>query len=283
MKSIVITGVSTGIGRSATQVLMERGFHVFGSVRKQADAERLAETFGDRFTPLLFDVTDEAAIAGGARRVREALKDRTLAGLVNNAGIAVSGPLLEIRPDEFRKQLEVNLTGAFMVTQAFAPLLGADSTLDGPPGRIVNISSIGGIRALPFLGPYAASKHGLEGFSEALRMELMLYGIDVIVIGPGPVRTEIWDKAEEIDLSEYEGSPYLPILRRFQEDFIAQGRKGYPPERLGQLIHKALTTSRPRVRYAADNRGLGEKIFTRLAPRRVLDRVIARTLGLERT
>lgn len=280
MKSVVVTGVSTGIGHGATKVLVEKGFHVFGSVRKQADADLLEKEFGDAVTPLLFDVTDEVAIGRGAAEVREALHGNTLFGLINNAGIAVSGPLLEIDPDDFRRQLEVNLVGPFLVTQAFAPLLGVDDSLVGTPGRIINISSVGGIRALPFLGPYAASKFGLEGYSEALRRELLLYGIDVIVIGPGPVKTAIWDKAEEVDLSRYESSPYHPILRKFQATFIEQGRGGYPEERLGQLIHEALTTPRPRVRYAAVKSGLVERLLVRFASRRMLDRVIGRSLGL---
>ncbi|ABS61898.1 short-chain dehydrogenase/reductase SDR [Parvibaculum lavamentivorans DS-1] len=280
MKSIVITGVSTGIGHAAATVAAKAGFHVFGSVRKEADAARLKAELGDLFTPLLFDVTDEAAVKQGAAQVRAALKGETLTGLVNNAGIAVSGPLLEVDPDDFRKQMEVNVTGPFLVTQAFAPLLGADKSLKGKPGRIVNISSVGGIRAMPFIGPYAASKFALEGFSEALRRELMLFGIDVIVIGPGPVKTAIWDKAEEIDISRYGNSPYLPILEKFQRVFIGQGREGLPAEKLGQLILKALTTPSPKVRYAAVKGRLAEKALMRFAPKRTLDKVIANMLGL---
>ncbi len=280
MKSVVVTGVSTGIGWGATKVLTKAGFHVFGSVRKEADAERLKKEFGDRFTALLFDVTDEAAVKRGAAAVRAALKGETLFGLVNNAGIAVSGPLLEVDPDDFRRQMEVNLTGPLLVTQAFAPLLGADRSLNGAPGRIVNISSVGGIRAMPFIGPYAASKFALEGFSEALRRELMLFGIDVVVIGPGPVKTAIWDKAEEIDIARYGNSPYLPILQKFQKVFVEQGRHGLPPETLGKLILKALTVPNPKVRYAAVKGRIAEKALMAFAPKRTLDRVIGKTLGL---
>ncbi|MEQ8268473.1 MAG: SDR family oxidoreductase [Parvibaculum sp.] len=280
MKSIVVTGVSTGIGHAAASVLAKAGFHVFGSVRKAEDADRLKKELGDRFTPLLFDVTDEAAVKRGAAEVRTALKGETLAGLVNNAGIAVSGPLLEVDPEDFRKQMEVNVTGPFLVTQAFAPLLGADRSLKGNPGRIVNISSVGGIRAMPFIGPYAASKFALEGFSEALRRELMLFGIDVIVIGPGPVKTAIWDKAEEVDISRYGNSPYLPILQNFQKVFIDQGRQGLPAEKLGKLILKALTTPNPKVRYAAVKGRLAEKALMAFAPKRTLDKVIGKMLGL---
>jgi NAD(P)-dependent dehydrogenase (short-subunit alcohol dehydrogenase family) len=170
--------------------------------------------------------------------------------------------------------------GPMMVTQAFAPLLGVDQSLSGPPGRIVNISSVAGVRALPFLGGYAASKFALEGYSEALRRELQLFSIDVIVIGPGPVKTAIWDKAEEIDVSRYANSPYRDIMARFQKMFISMGREGYPQERLGQLIHTALTIPNPAVRYTAEKRGLAEKLLTRFAPKRMLDRIIGKKLGL---
>ncbi|MBO6666588.1 SDR family oxidoreductase [Parvibaculum sp.] len=282
MKSVVVTGVSTGIGHAAAKVLAQKGFHVFGSVRKEADAERLKKELGDRFTPLIFDVTDEAAIRRAAEEVRAALKGETLAGLVNNAGIAVSGPLIEVDPDDFRKQMDVNVTGPFLVTQAFAPLLGTDKSLKGEPGRIVNISSVGGIRAMPFIGPYAASKFAIEGFSEALRRELMLFGIRVVVIGPGPVKTAIWDKAEEVDISRYSNSPYLPILEKFQKVFIQQGREGYPAERLGRLIHKALTAPNPKIRYSAVKGRLAEKLLMNLAPKTTLDKMIANMLGLKR-
>src|ERR1700710_2550746 len=173
MKSIVVTGSATGIGWGIAKVLIQKGFRVFGSVRKAADGERLAKEFGQNFVPVLFDVTDEAAVAKAADQVAAALNGETLAGLVNNAGIAVAGPLLYLKLDEFRQQIAVNLTGQLIVTQAFAPLLGVDRSRKGAPGRIVMISSVGGKNANPFLGPYNASKFGLEGMSEALRRELM--------------------------------------------------------------------------------------------------------------
>ena len=182
--SVVVTGASTGIGHAITGVLLERGFTVFGTVRKQVDADRLKAELGDAFTPLRMDVTDQPAILRAADQVRESLGKAKLAGLVNNAGIAVVGPLLHQPPADFRQQLEVNLVAPMMVTQAFAKLLGSDRTREGTAGRIVNISSVGGKIGGPFLGAYAASKHGLEGMSESLRRELMLYGIDVILIEP---------------------------------------------------------------------------------------------------
>ncbi|HWY25598.1 MAG TPA: SDR family NAD(P)-dependent oxidoreductase, partial [Nevskia sp.] len=182
MRSVVVTGVSTGIGRATATLLAAKGFRVFGSVRKAQDAAALAQALGAAFEPLVFDVTDEAAVPAAAQAVRARLEGQTLAGLVNNAGIAVAGPFSHLPVAEFRKQLEVNLVGPMIVTQAFLPLLGTDPSLNGPKGRIVNISSVGGKIGAPFLGPYVTSKHGLEGFSESLRRELMHYGIDVIMV-----------------------------------------------------------------------------------------------------
>src|SRR6201990_2923350 len=163
MQSVVITGASTGIGWAAAKLLLARGFRVFGSVRKQADADRLRGEFGTNFTPLLFDVTDEAAVLAAAREVRAALGGETLTGLVNNAGIAVAGPVLELSVDDFRRQMDVNVIGPIISTQAFGPLLGSDPSLKGPRGKIVMISSVAGKNGNPLASPYSASKPAIEG------------------------------------------------------------------------------------------------------------------------
>lgn len=281
MQSVVVTGVSTGIGWGITKVLIQHGFRVFGSVRKTQDAERLSEEFGDRFVPLFFDVTDETAVQAAAQQVREQRNGETLFGLVNNAGIAVPGPLMHLPADDFRHQLEVNLVSVLIVTKAFIPLLGSDRSLRGKPGRILNISSVGGKAGNPFLGAYSASKHGLEGFSESLRRELMLYGIDVIIIGPGSVATPIWDKAEQSDMSMYQNTEYNESIRRVQEYMVQNGRNGYPPEKVGEVVLHALTTTSPRVRYAVVPGSSVGRIVQMLLPKRVVDRIIARNLGFK--
>ena len=280
MQSVVVTGVSTGIGWSIAKVMTAKGFRVFGSVRKQSDADRLRAELGERFSPLIFDVTDEAAIARGAAEVRAALSGTRLWGLVNNAGIAVAGPLLETSVDEFRHQLEVNLVAPMLVTRAFAPLLGTDRALTGPPGRIVNISSVSGRVGFPFAGQYSASKHGLEGLSESLRRELMLYGIDVIIVAPGSVATPIWDKVEQIDLAAYRESPYFEILGRFRDYMISEGRKGWSSERVGAVVGEALTAKRPKVRYSPVAGRLQNWTLPMILPARMLDRIIAKTFGI---
>jgi NAD(P)-dependent dehydrogenase (short-subunit alcohol dehydrogenase family) len=279
MQSVVVTGVSTGIGWGITKVLIQRGFRVFGSVRKTQDSERLSKEFGREFIPLFFDVTDEAAVRAAAQQVREQLKGETLLGLVNNAGIAAPGPLIHLPTEDFRHQLEVNLVSVLIVTKAFAPLLGVDRSLQGQPGRIINMSSVSGKSAYPFVGAYAASKHGLEGFSETLRRELLLYGIDVIVVGPGPIATPIWDKAEQADVSLYANTDYVESARRAQEYMIRSGKSGLPPEKVGEVVWHALTARHPRVRYAVTRGSFLRQWIPSLVPKRLIDRIVAQALG----
>ena len=278
-KSVVITGVSTGIGWGAVKVLIGKGFHVFGSVRKQADANRLQAEFGDAFTPLVFDVTDGPSVRAGARQVERALAGATLAGLVNNAGIAVAGPLLYLPVDEWRQQLEVNLTGVVIATQAFAPLLGAESPARKDPGRIVNISSVGGKNANPFMGPYCTSKFGLEGLSESLRRELLPFGVDVVIVAPGAVATPIWDKADSVDVTRYDNTIYAPALAGMKAFMLSMGKSGLPPEKIGETVHIALTTPTPKTRYVVSPDPF-QVFMTSVLPKRTLDRIIGKRLGL---
>jgi NAD(P)-dependent dehydrogenase (short-subunit alcohol dehydrogenase family) len=279
MQSVVITGASTGIGHATAKLLLDRGFRVFGSVRKQADADRLKSEFGVNFIPLLFDVTDEAAVLSAAREVRAALGGETLAGLVNNAGIAVAGPVLELAADEFRRQMEVNVIGPVIATQAFGPLLGSDPALKGPKGRIVMISSVAGKSGNPLMSAYSASKHAIEGLSEALRREMMLFGIDVIIVAPGAVKTPIWSKADEVDISPYRNSPFFPALGRIRQFMMHLGEIGLPPEKIAQAIVDALTLGNPKVRYSITPDPMRHWV-TAILPKRMVDRIIAKRLGL---
>lgn len=279
MRSVVITGTSTGIGWGTAKVLIANGFRVFGSVRKVADAERLVAEFGAGFVPLIFDVTDEAAVKAAAANVRRELAGEKLFGLVNNAGVAVAGPLLQLPIAEFRRQIDINLVGVVITTQAFAPLLGIGPQLEGSPGRIVNISSVGGRNAIPFVSPYNASKFAIEGLSESLRRELLPFGIDVIIIAPGAVATPIWDKAEQIDIAPYRDTPYAVPLERLRAYMLGMGKNGLPPERVGEAVLLALTTPKPKVRYAVSPQPL-QDFMARHLPRRVVDRMIGGRLGL---
>jgi NAD(P)-dependent dehydrogenase (short-subunit alcohol dehydrogenase family) len=278
-RAVAVTGASTGIGRAAVAKAVREGAHVFASVRKEADAKNLLGEFGEAVTPLLFDVADEAAVRAGAARVAEALGNRRLFGLVNNAGIAVPGPLLHLDTDELRRQFEINLFGVHNVTRAFADVLGAEPNRTGNPGRIIMISSVGGQNGAPFVGPYASSKFALEGYSQSLRRELMLYGVDVIVIGPGAIATPIWDKAEQGDLRRFSNTPYAPMLEGVANYMVTQGRKGLPPSDVGDLIWRCLTDPRPKTRYHILRNPFMDRTLPRMMNPRTVDKIIAKRLG----
>ncbi len=282
MKNIVITGAATGIGYATTHELLQHGYHVFGSVRKTADAERLQAEFGEDFTPLVFDVTDASAIEVAADQVEDVLGQANLVGLVNNAGIAMTGPLMHLPVEELRQQFEVNLFGVVAVTQAFLPLLGACDEPEDVPGRIINLSSVSGCIAYPFMGPYAASKHALEGLSDSLRRELMLYGIDVILIEPGSVQTPIWDKAEQVDINRYAETDYAEILVKMHQTTIDLGRQGLRPEKVARAIRLALESPRPKARYVLANNYLLGWWLPQKLPTRWFDWLLARSFGLQR-
>jgi len=280
-RTVVVTGVSTGIGYAIARVLVEHGVRVFGSVRRFDDGQRVRDELGERFVPLMFDVTDASAIHASVPAVAHAIGGAKLFGLVNNAGVAVGGPLIYQPLEEVRHHLEVNTLGALSVTQAFSPLLGTDRTRIGKPGRIVNISSVAGRISAPFLGAYAASKRALEGMSHSLRRELMIFGIDVIIINPGSVVTPIWDKAELTDGSRYSATEYWPALQRFLSSALRSGRAGLPAERVGEVVWKALTSSSPRTSYPVVGRRLRNWTIPLALPARVIDRLIAKRLGVD--
>ncbi len=282
MKQVVITGVSSGIGYACSKVLLDQGFRVFGSVRTPKDADRLEREFGQNFVPLLFDVTDEAAVQSAAAKVAEHLPTETLDGLVNNAGIEVAGPLPSLATDEFRRQLEVNLVGPFIVTKAFLPLMGADPGRRGLPGRIVNISSAGGKIAGPFTGAYSASKFGLEGFSESLRRELIRFGIDVIIIGPGAVVTPIWQKSDQGVAERFRDTPFAEALSKFERYSLQEGANGLPAETIGKSVWRALVAPRPKARYAIIPNRLTNWTIPRMLPARLLDKLVAGFMGIKR-
>lgn len=280
--AVVITGVSTGIGLACAQVLLREGFHVFGSVRKESDAAALVAEGSGRFTPLVFDVTDAAGVQRAAGEVASRIGSTTLRGLVNNAGIAIGGPLEHLRIEELRRQFEVNVVAPLVVTQAFLPLLGADHARSGAPGRVIQIGSISGRVAGPFVGPYVSSKHALEGLTDSLRRELMIHGIAVVMIRPGPIKTPIWEKGEAAATDEFDRTSYRDSIERFRKYAQNAGRTGLPAEDVGRLVHQALTVPKPRTHYAIVPQAFTNWIMPRLLPARVIDNAIAKLFGLQR-
>jgi NAD(P)-dependent dehydrogenase (short-subunit alcohol dehydrogenase family) len=276
MNTYVVTGASTGIGLATAKLLLAKGHRVYGSVRRAQDAL----TGEANFHPLLFDVTDDDAIFAAAERVRRDLNGQTLAGLVNNAGIAVAGPVLLLAPAEFRKQFAINVTGAFVVSQAFLPLLGCDPSLRGEPGRIVNISSLAGKIGWPMMGAYSGSKHALEGMSESMRRELALFGIKVSIVGPGAVKTPIWAKSE--DLGPYAGTAYENPMNLLQESMSNLEAHGLEPSEVAEVIHEALTAKNPKARYAVVKSKLVNWWIPMWIPRKMFDNALVKSFGLSR-
>jgi NAD(P)-dependent dehydrogenase (short-subunit alcohol dehydrogenase family) len=270
--TVLVTGASTGIGEATALHLKELGFDSVAAVRKDEDAERLAVS-GLRTVKL--DVTDAGSIA----EARASLGDGPLAGLVNNAGIAVAAPLEFLPVDQLRHQLEVNLVGQVAVTQAFLPALRAGR------GRIVNVSSIGGRVAMPLLGAYNASKFGLEAFSDSLRRELFPHGVDVIVVEPGGVKTPIWRKGDELATELLDGMPaeagrlygsMIATLRRETTKIATE--TGIEPRGVAEVIGRALTAKRPRARYLVGRDAKVRGPVAALLPDRVMDRIVARAM-----
>tara|TARA_B110001454_G_C12713646_1_gene431696 strand:+ start:1702 stop:2559 length:858 start_codon:yes stop_codon:yes gene_type:complete len=279
---ILITGVSTGIGYSATKNLIGAGYSVFGSIRTEADADRLRSDFGERFIPLIFDVTDEEAITKAVEIVKSKLQGKHLAALINNSGIALGGPLQHLPTDVFRKQFEVNLFGVVSVTRSFLPLLGAYKG-SSSKGKIVMISSVSGKRSYPFVSPYTASKHALEALSDSLRREMMLYGIDVVIIEPGPIKTPIWDKAPSVEENPFLKTDYAPALKNFYGQMVTKGKmEGLHVDKVGELITKVIRMSSPKTRYVITGRKWLDYILPGILPDRWMDRLFAKFLGIDK-
>jgi NAD(P)-dependent dehydrogenase (short-subunit alcohol dehydrogenase family) len=279
--AVVVTGASSGIGWATALVLAHEGWLVFAGVRREDHGEALlaaaaALGAGVLLQPIRLDVTNEASIAAATAEIAAELEERgeRLVGLVNNAGIAVAGPTEEIPLTRLRTVLEVNVVGAVATTQALLPLLRAGR------GRIVNISSVSGRVASPFLGPYAASKFALEALSDALRVELAPWGLKVVLVEPGPVATPIWGKGEAMADEDREGisdsSPYAPYLGRVRMAFREGARRGIPPEVVAGVIVRALSVPRPRARYLVGSNRAAVALVARLAPDGMRDWLITR-------
>ena len=283
--TVVITGASTGIGAACALRLAQAGCRVFAGVRREEDGAALLRRAPTGLTPLQLDVTDEGSISAAVREVERGLEHGGgLIGLVNNAGIALGGPLELLPLDALRRQFEVNVFGLMAVTQAFLPLIRRGSR--GEPGRIVNMGSISGRFAGPFVGPYAASKHALEALSDSLRVELRPWGIEVALIEPGRIATPIWEKsiAESEALAAHADpamlARYRPALERMRAFVGKLNARRLPAERVAAAVEHALFAARPKTRYVVGLDAYAQLLASRFVPDRVRDALVARVLRL---
>ena len=275
VKNIVITGVSSGIGRASLDLLHEKGYHIFGSVRNQADADKLSKIHPDRFTPLLFDVQNHDEVVRASKVVFKHCE--TLAGLINNAGIAIPGPLEHLSEQQFEKQLDVNVKSIRRITNLFLPLLGTKPGSAKQPGRIINISSVSGLYNSPFNGAYSISKHALESMTDIYRRELRRYGIKVIAIEPGPIKTEIWKKNLN-KMDEFKDSDYYEVLQKADKIIENAERNALPVENVSRLVAKCLTVSRPKTRYIVHKNKFAFRLMAYYLPDKITDWLVHKTL-----
>ena len=277
MRTVVVTGSSTGIGRASALALAEQGFNVFAGVRKPQDGEALVAAARGELVPLMIDVVDAASIAAAAETVAEATGGQ-LAGLVNNAGVVVPGPVEGVDLDELRRQFEVNVVGQVAVTQAFLPQIRAAR------GRVVFMSSIGGRMSLPYLSPYNASKHALEAVGDSLRQEMRQFGVEVSIIEPGAIATPFWGKGQaEAPKARAAMDPELESMYGEELNYVQAASEksaanAIPAERVAEAVVHALTADKPKTRYLVGTDAKIQARLRKLLPDRVFDRLIAREL-----
>lgn len=276
--SVLISGASSGIGLCCAIMLAEKGFQVWAGYRKEADGERL-RFLHQYIIPISLDVTCEQSVQNALHLVMRATDGRGLDGLVNNAGIVVGGPLEFLPIEALRRQWEVNVIGQVTLTQAFIPLLRQAR------GRIINMGSVAGLNALPFIGPYSASKYALEALTDSLRVELRPWGIQVAIIEPGVVATPIWEKSLQAAVSLESALPsglmelYGKVLEILKAEIQKTAQRGFPPEHVAEAVLHALSSPNPRTRYQV-GRDAKLRLLFRCLPDRLKDWLIIRKVGL---
>lgn len=274
MKNILISGVSSGIGYATTQSFIRKNYRVFGSVRSSDDAQRLSTQFGSQFHPLIFDLKDPKSIENGLTEMENILgPDQGLDGLINNAGISHTGPVEHLTMEEIREQFEVNVMGMIMLTKACLNRLGADPHFQ--PGKIINISSVGGKVALPFMAAYVATKHAMEGFSHSIRRELSIYGIKVIIIGPGAVKTPIFEKQiGNGKMKRFDDTAYQTGIENFKQQAEQTKETGLEPGETGDRIIQIFEKENPKPRYPLVKGKFANYTLLRIIPDQMMDRMI---------
>ena len=271
-KFILITGASTGIGYDASRYFLNSGYHVISTVRKESDKQKLLKELPGNLKVLILDVARQDQIEDFSIAVKEIVGDNGLFALVNNAGVAMGGPLLLLSDEEFEMQMQTNLNSVFRVSNAMLPLMGASFDNPFPPGRIVNISSVSGLVNTPMLGPYCISKHALESMSDIYRRELSVYGIKVILLEPGPIKTPIWNKSVP-DENPFVGTDFENVYSGFKKSVKKSEENALPVEVVSEYIHKAITNKNPKNRYIISKRSFIIRIFAHAFPSKWLDRI----------
>ena len=273
-KSILITGCSTGIGAALVLEYLKQGFIVFGSIRDKKMEPLLKKKYGNNFIPLVFDVTNYSQISKAYKKVKLTLKGANLGILINNAGIAQLGPVEHISSEEFDLHLRTMVLGAFNCVQIFLPLLGTENRLT--PGKVINISSGGGSIGQPFMASYCSSKHALEGFSESLRRELLIYGIKVIIIAPRAFKTAIWEKSNvDKKATEFKETVYSQAFSKFTGFIKDASNKGQDVEVLARKIYNISTLTKPKVKYSMGPSGL-QFFLIRTLPKKLIDKILGK-------
>ncbi|MEK7432641.1 MAG: SDR family oxidoreductase [Cyanobacteriota bacterium] len=268
---VVVTGASTGIGRSIAEELSQNGYKVFATVRKDSDFETLSK-LSTNLIPIKMDVTDHDSIIKAKEVIKDYLGEKKLYSLINNAGIAVGGPMELINIDEVKRQFDVNYFGVLDTTQIFFDLLDKNNS------KIINMSSVGGKTANPFMGAYNSSKFALEAMSDSLRREIFDTNIEVVVIEPGMIATPIWDKADEIDIEKYKDSSYVKYMEKAKKHAVDEGRKSAPVEKVSQRILEVLSRKCNNSRYWVSGNPLLEVFIPRVLPDKLLDFIVKKAL-----
>ena len=279
-KTILITGSSTGIGLGAAGAFAERGYRVIATVRSQADANRVLADGHGNILPVICDVTSQEHVAELPDSVRKITGDGVLDGLINNAGIMIApGPAEFQKMENIRAQFDVNVFGTMAVTIALLPLLGTSDTARKHPGRIINISSIEGKIASPFISAYTATKYAIEGFSNSLRRELRLFGIKVIIVGPGGIKTEMWRK-NTFPVGPLVGTAYEESFRKLNRILKQMETDSATAEEVARFLVRVFEAPKPRARYA-HSRALMDGPWTMLIPALWYDAMLGMMFGLK--
>jgi NAD(P)-dependent dehydrogenase (short-subunit alcohol dehydrogenase family) len=276
MKNIFITGVSTGIGYDALTSLVSRGYFVIGTVRKSEDADKLKKEFGDKCIILIFDVRDVETSMAEISTVIPKMEKEGLYCLINNAGIAIPGPLQHITEDEFEQQMDVNVKSVRRITNILLPYLGTDKKYE--PGKIINISSVSGLFNSPYNGSYCISKHALESMTDVYRRELAMFGIRVSAIQPGPIKTEIWNKSKGT-LDRFKDTAYGELLSSADKMIENAEKSAFDVKVVTDIIINILQSKQPKTKYLIHRKKFLFRLLAFYLPDKLVDKMIAKTLA----